>query len=352
MTYAEMVGKGIILVESEYPDYVGVTLGPDDDEGTCVAVGYAHAEQVTTSVDLDTDEATEVTRWLAYDATDGSAPGTRVGRTNAGYATKEEAVLALVDEYADRLVAAGFPVDEGRKEMGVVVATTPWDASEVKACPYLDDEDDFPVVIRIPTPERRATLSDDIDKAIDTIMGGWHPEASRRARVAGRRLAMRMSQFLPALWDAGVELTVDIRPEVAVDSYGNTWLEDGDPFKALDIKVYYAICDDRYDRRDRRHVRAHGSMEVDLYEPADDDPEQIVQVVAMSGEECVATNELGVFVESDSSGVGCDEDIEKTVDEAFFKFATGVMAPLVGRPVAKGTERVPTPKDDGTQDEE
>ena len=204
-----------------------------------------------------------------------------------------------------------------------------WGRDEVASCPYLDDEDEFPVHVRIPTECHRETLGEDIPMAIDHIMGGWHPEASRRAKVAGRRLAMRISQFFPVLWDAGVNPTVDIGTEVAVDSYGNTWLADGDPFKSVEIRMYHAICDDRYDMRDQRHVRVRGSMEVALYEPSDDDPEQIVHVVASSGCDCVGTDEMGLFVESDSSGVECDEDISRAVDMAFFKLMTGIMGAML-----------------------
>lgn len=337
MTYTELIERGILLIENEYPDYVGVTLGPDDEEGTCVALGYAHTEDVITSIDFDTDETTETVRWFAYDATEHGAPGTAVGRTNGGYGTREEAVMALVAEYEDELVAHGFPVDEGRATAHEAIARTPWDTPEVKSCPYLDDDDEFPVVMRIPTKEHRDTLAEDVTKAIDTLMGEWHPEASRRAKVAGKQLASRISQFFPVLWDKDVSPTIDIRAEVSVDSYGNTWLDDGDPFKSLDLRIYYAVHDDRYDRKDRRSVRTHGSLELDVYEPADDDPEQLVHVVVGSGRDCVATDEMGMFVEAGSSGAESDEEITRTVDEVFFKFLALVTSSLL-RGVTDGDE--------------
>lgn len=324
----ELIEQGIVLLENEYPDYVDVVIAPNDEDGTCLADGYVHTEDVTVSIDLATDEATEVTRWFAYDATH-AAPGFSVGRTNGGYATREEAILALVGEFGEVLAENGFPVDEEPKVTDKAPARAPWGRPEVEACPYLDDDEEFPIVVRILTKERRDTLTEDVSKAIDGLLGEWHPEVRRRAQVAGERLARRILAFFPTLWDAGVDPTIDIRAEVSVDSYGSTWLEDGDPFKSLDIRIYYGVYDDRYDRKDRSHIKAHGSFEFDIYEPDEDDPEPIVHVVTGSGRDCVATDEMGMFVEACSSGVECDEDIARAVDEAFFKFLASVSSALL-----------------------
>lgn len=310
MDYRTVIDRGLALVEVVDDDYANVTVGPIG-EAEAVAVGYVHTEGVVIAIDLDADEATEATRWFAYDVTGVPEPGAKVGRTVAGYATREEAVVALVEEHSAELAEHGFAVDEDTEPL-------PWGRDEVAACPYLDD-DEFAKVVRVPLDGTVDDLPAAVSDAIDEIMGERHPEAARRGKLACVVLARRIGQFFPVLWDAGLAPVLSIRAGVAVDSYGSTWLEDGDPFQCLGISIFYAAYDDAYDRHDRRNVRLHGSLEMDVYEPAPGDHEQVVYVVTGEGDERLSSDGLSFFIESDSFAAACDEDIEAAADSAFLK---------------------------------
>lgn len=45
-----------------------------------------------------------------------------------------------------------------------------WGRDEVASCSYFDDEDEFPVHVRIPTEGHRETLGEDIPMAVNRIM--------------------------------------------------------------------------------------------------------------------------------------------------------------------------------------
>ena len=104
--YRNLIEQGTLLVENEQDDYADVVLGPGEDL-EYVALAYVHVETVVLSTDLETDAVDTTRRWFAYDVTD-SVPGIKVGRMHAGYATRDEAVLALVDAFAGELAKAGF----------------------------------------------------------------------------------------------------------------------------------------------------------------------------------------------------------------------------------------------------
>lgn len=106
MQLEELIATGTLLVENEHPDYADVVLGPGDDLAY-VALAYVHTERVVLSTDLDADTQETVDRWFAYDVSD-SVPGCKVGRQVAGYATRDEAVMALAEAFSEELSAAGF----------------------------------------------------------------------------------------------------------------------------------------------------------------------------------------------------------------------------------------------------
>jgi hypothetical protein len=238
--------------------------------------------------------------------------------------------MALVKKYEGKLVETGFLAEDADGNDGERYEETEgWGRSEVVSCPYLDD-DEFPIVIRIPVTDEEGSLGNSIAEGIQGIMGDTHPNASRMAEVAGRHLGWRIDQFFPPLRTAGANPTVAIRAEVAVDSYGSTWLSDGDPFRAVTISVSSAVHDNRYDMHDRRSLKSHVTLEIALYEPSDDDPEPLVHVVAGGGTNCVgAISPLGIFVESGSAEVTGEGDIIRAVDEAFFKFVAEVATSLL-----------------------
>lgn len=358
MRYEQAVDRGIVQVEPVGEDYANIVVGPID-ETECIATGYVHIDEVVTSIDLDTEETETVGRWFAYDATDMPDPGSRVGREVAGYATAEEAVLAIVDEYGDQLRDRGFdvpPVDE---------TPVPWEDDDIAVCPYIGD-DEFAVVIRVPLATRlpepdplpwddgiphetprptdaEPTPQEAISDAIDRLMGDRHPEAVRRGKVAAERLGKRIGQFLPSLRSVGINAFMTVRADLARDSYGNTRFDEGDPFRSLDLGLSCSLYDDAFEATEQRHFVLHGRLEVSIYEPAPGDHEQIVFSTTCDGSKHAVTNGFGFFAEAGSSDISCDEDIEKATDAGILR----LIATACSAAIDKGLTPVdrPSPTD-------
>lgn len=321
-----MEEHGTIEVEHLYDDYANVVVGPCGDM-EAVALGYVHTEDVTVRMDLTEDEPITQRRWLAYDVTDMPEPGSAVGRVNAGYPTEAEAIVALVREHEDDLESQGFWT-------GCDFRGEPWDREEIDACPYIGD-DDYAKCVRLGQDGTLPT-EEDVRQAISGLMRDRHPEATRRATVAGEELAKRLSEFMPSMSQYGIAPTVSIHASVSVDSYGDTRFYCGDPFQAISLGIHYAIYDNAAECDGHKSMLLRGLLELDVYEPsgmADDDLQHIVWVASVGGKWCATPSipELGLFIESDSSEITEDRDIRSAVDNAFYRLASVTATSLLDR---------------------
>lgn len=103
-------------VEDMEYDYANVIVRQATGDQPVAGIGYILREEVVVGIALDTDVPMTTKRWFAYDAGACSGvPGSRVGNVNAGYATMENAIKALLGEYAtvtDAVMVDGVPTDD------------------------------------------------------------------------------------------------------------------------------------------------------------------------------------------------------------------------------------------------
>lgn len=294
-------------VEDVDYDYANVVIAPIDD-ALAVGIGYILREEVTVGISLDTDVATTVKRWFAYDAGScGGNPGTRVGNVNAGYATMESAINGLLGEYAN--VSEAIKADVAMPG-----------SSDTQYSVY-GNYDQAPLLVDVwAETSRDGVLHQSVTKEISKA-GGIHMLTSNLIHEIAQRSAKLLWSCHDIFVRDGVQVLMSVSVDTPTDICGNRVMDRNKPFDGMTLSV--AI------QPSRQSVMPGGSVSLSVIDVENSsDANVLIGTSMVNGNDYGTTDHdlsIGVVVDSFVSEATTQEQVEMFTNRMMLMFLNSLM---------------------------
>lgn len=296
-------------VEDVDYDYANVVIAPID-ETLAVGVGYILREEVVVGISMDTDETTTMKRWFAYDAgTCTGCPGVRVGNVNAGYSTMENAIAALLREYAETADAIKKDADGDSQNLLMP-----------------EEYDPYPIDVTVWSDTGRdGTISSDLSDRIAQA-GGIHMVTASLMQNIVRHVSKSLWAHHDLFGNDGITANMTVSVDVPTDVLGNRVPDESKPFDGMSLGISLVPSA-------RSSICQRGTVSISVIDVEDaEDATVLIGTSVVSNEQGTSTEDdlgMAIMVDSFSSEATSPESVEFFANRIMSEFLNNFMRGMI-----------------------